>query len=115
MIIRHPNPGLLKYGSCTGECFLADFKLSIADPDLPMRFDHLMLDSFLESLSGSLNLVVLLLQLSFDQPHFVGVVILLESLFNHSHGFFYVSDFSLELNSLHRYLFAINCLGSLVQ
>ena len=115
MIIRHSNPGLLKNGSGASECFLVNFKLSIADPYLPLRLDHLVLDSLLVGLSGSLNLVILLLQLSFDQPHLVGVVVLLECLFNHCHGLFNVSDLSLQLDSLHRYLFAVNCLGSLVQ
>jgi hypothetical protein len=61
MIIRHSNPGLLKNGSGASECFLVDFKLSIADPYLPLRLDHLVLDSLLVGLSGSLNLVILLL------------------------------------------------------
>ena len=108
MIIRHSNSCLLKNGSSASECFLVYFKLSIADPYLLLRLDHLVLDCLLVGLSGSLNLVILLLQLSFDQPQLVGVVVLLKGLFNHCHGFFNVSDLSLQLNSLHRYLFAIN-------
>ena len=115
MIIRHSHPGLLKNGPGASECLLVDFKLSIADPHLVLRLDHLVLDSLLVSLSGPLHLVILLLQLSFDQPHLIGGVVLLECLFNHDHGFFNVSDFSLQLDSLNRYFFAIKCLGSLFQ
>ena len=115
MIIRHSNPGLLKNGSSASECFLVDLELSIADPHLLLSLDYLVLDCLLVGLSGSLNLVILLLQLSFDQPQLEGVVVLLECLVNHCHGFFNVSDLSLQLGSLHRYLFAVNCLGSLVQ
>ena len=115
MIIRHSNPGLLKDRPGASECFLIDFKLSIADPNLLLTLDRLVLDSFLVGLSCSLNLVILILQLSFYQPHLVGAVVLFECLFNHCHSFFNVSNFSLQLDSLHRYLFAINRLGSLVQ